>query len=81
MADTRPLLSTVAMPLSLLLHAPVPDPSTTLLAEYVADDPTQSGLVPVTEAILETSQLPAPNSLNELRPVTVKVFEPVVYVG
>jgi hypothetical protein len=44
--------STVAMPVLLLLHAPVPPPRTTVLAVYVVVVFIQIGLVPETEAIL-----------------------------
>ena len=48
-ADTavaNPDASTVATAVLLLLHAPVPPPSTTPLAVYVAIAPIQSGEVP-----------------------------------
>jgi hypothetical protein len=42
---------TVATAVLLLLHAPVPPPSTTPAVEYVAVAPTHNGVVPVTDVI------------------------------
>ena len=50
-AVTTPDASTVATVVLLLLHAPVPPPSTTPLAVYVAVAPIQSGEVPLTEVM------------------------------
>ena len=49
---TNPDELTVATAVLLLLHDPVPPPNTTELAVYVAVPPIQSGLMPVTEAML-----------------------------
>ncbi len=49
---TNPDELTVAIPVLLLLQAPVPPLRTTELAVYVAVPPIHSGLIPVTEAIL-----------------------------
>ena len=52
-AVTNPAASTVATLVLLLLHAPVPPPKTTVLAEYVAVCPTHNAPVPLTEAMLD----------------------------
>jgi hypothetical protein len=52
-ADTSPVEElTVATAVLLLLHTPVPPPKTTELAEYIAIPLLQSGVAPLTEAML-----------------------------